>query len=243
MRPIVLARLSRASRSGEGAVTSVLFLRSRFFSRQNAASPSATVASRRNRSPPRRRRRWGHVDVLVCSAGVAGLNAMTDYPIEEWKKVFDVRTGAVFDISCGRATYSAVGRLPSRSHGQVSVTLREARRRWTRCARKRCGAPDDGSRFGSSRRLPGLEGRRARCFGRWPDGERPGGRSGQARSRAELDRFTPPVEDGGSFFEIPCIFPWARQEIVQSSRAKPPREPTVGKAACSKNTHLDRIRG
>jgi NAD(P)-dependent dehydrogenase (short-subunit alcohol dehydrogenase family) len=30
----------------------------------------------------------GHVDVLVCSAGVAGLNAMTvDYPIEEWKKV------------------------------------------------------------------------------------------------------------------------------------------------------------
>src|SRR6202035_1678409 len=33
----------------------------------------------------------GHVDVLVCSAGVAGLNAMTiDYPIEEWKKVIDV---------------------------------------------------------------------------------------------------------------------------------------------------------
>ena len=29
--------------------------------------------------------------MLVCSAGVAGLNAMTvDYPIEEWKNVFDV---------------------------------------------------------------------------------------------------------------------------------------------------------
>jgi hypothetical protein len=28
-----------------------------------------------------------------------------DYPIEEWRKVFDVSTGAVFDISGGRATY------------------------------------------------------------------------------------------------------------------------------------------
>ena len=135
-------------------------------------------------------------------------------------------------------------RAPSFPFSRAGVSdFREARRRWSRCARKRCGAPDDGSRFGSSRRLPGLEGRRARCFGRWPNGERPGGRSGQARSRAELDRFTPPVEDGGSFFEIPCIFPWARQEIVESSRAKPPREPTVGKAACSKNTHLARNRG
>jgi NAD(P)-dependent dehydrogenase (short-subunit alcohol dehydrogenase family) len=141
-------------------------------------APSATVASRRNRSPAAAEAALGHVDVLVCSAGVAGLNAMTDYPIEEWKKVFDVSTGAVFDISGGRATYSAVGRLPSRSHGQVSVTLRKARRRWTRCARKRCGAPDDGSRFGSSRRLPGLEGRRARCFGR---SGRPACVSGSAR--------------------------------------------------------------
>ena len=49
----------------------------------------------------------GHIGVHVCSAGVAGLNAMTvDYPIEEWKKVFDVSTVAVFDISGGRATWS-----------------------------------------------------------------------------------------------------------------------------------------
>ena len=37
----------------------------------------------------------GHVDVLVCSAGVAGLNAMTvDYPLEERKKVFGVNVVA-----------------------------------------------------------------------------------------------------------------------------------------------------
>src|SRR6202042_3268124 len=29
-----------------------------------------------------------------------------DYPIEEWKKVFDVSAVAVFDISGGRATWS-----------------------------------------------------------------------------------------------------------------------------------------
>ena len=58
----------------------------------------------------------GHVDVLVCSAGVAGLNAMTvDYPIEEWKKVFDVSTVAVFDISGGRATWSAPDKPQSRA--------------------------------------------------------------------------------------------------------------------------------
>src|ERR1700731_583992 len=39
----------------------------------------------------------GHVDVLVCSAGVAGLNAMTvDYPIEEWKRVIDINLNGLF---------------------------------------------------------------------------------------------------------------------------------------------------
>jgi 2-dehydro-3-deoxy-L-rhamnonate dehydrogenase (NAD+) len=39
----------------------------------------------------------GPVDVLVCSAGVAGLNALVvDYPIDEWKLVFDVNVNALF---------------------------------------------------------------------------------------------------------------------------------------------------
>ncbi len=33
----------------------------------------------------------GGVDVLVCSAGVAGVNALVvDYPLDEWKRVFNV---------------------------------------------------------------------------------------------------------------------------------------------------------
>jgi NAD(P)-dependent dehydrogenase (short-subunit alcohol dehydrogenase family) len=59
-------------------------------------APSATVASRKNRSPSRRRRRprWA-ASMCSCSAGVAGLNAMTvDYPLEERKKVFGVNVVA-----------------------------------------------------------------------------------------------------------------------------------------------------
>jgi 2-dehydro-3-deoxy-L-rhamnonate dehydrogenase (NAD+) len=44
----------------------------------------------------------GGIDILVCSAGVAGLNATTwEYPIEEWKKVFDININALF--YCNRA--------------------------------------------------------------------------------------------------------------------------------------------
>jgi 3-oxoacyl-[acyl-carrier protein] reductase len=39
----------------------------------------------------------GHVDVLVCSAGVAGANApLIDYPIDEWKRVFDIDVNGLF---------------------------------------------------------------------------------------------------------------------------------------------------
>ena len=39
----------------------------------------------------------GHVDVLVCSAGVAGANApVIDYPIDEWKRVFDIDVNGLF---------------------------------------------------------------------------------------------------------------------------------------------------
>src|SRR5260370_30508451 len=39
----------------------------------------------------------GHVDALVCSAGVAGENALAiDYPIAEWKRVFDINVNGLF---------------------------------------------------------------------------------------------------------------------------------------------------
>ena len=39
----------------------------------------------------------GQIDALVCSAGVAGLNApVIDYPIDEWKRVFDIDVHGLF---------------------------------------------------------------------------------------------------------------------------------------------------
>jgi NAD(P)-dependent dehydrogenase (short-subunit alcohol dehydrogenase family) len=39
----------------------------------------------------------GRIDVLVCSAGVAGLNApVVDYPIDEWKRIFDINVNGLF---------------------------------------------------------------------------------------------------------------------------------------------------
>ena len=40
----------------------------------------------------------GHIDILCCSAGVAGKNAMViEYPIDEWKRVFDINVHGLFD--------------------------------------------------------------------------------------------------------------------------------------------------
>ncbi len=44
----------------------------------------------------------GRIDVLVCSAGIAGPNRMTwEYAIEDWKRVFDVNVHGLF--YCNRA--------------------------------------------------------------------------------------------------------------------------------------------
>ena len=44
----------------------------------------------------------GHIDILVCSAGVAGLNAdVVDYRIDEWRRVFDVNINAVSFAAIG----------------------------------------------------------------------------------------------------------------------------------------------
>jgi 3-oxoacyl-[acyl-carrier protein] reductase len=42
-------------------------------------------------------RTMGEIDALVCSAGIAGLNVpLIDYPIDEWKRVFDVDVHGLF---------------------------------------------------------------------------------------------------------------------------------------------------
>ncbi len=44
----------------------------------------------------------GGIDVLVCSAGITGPNVpLADYPVDEWKRVFDVNVHGVF--LCNRA--------------------------------------------------------------------------------------------------------------------------------------------
>jgi 2-dehydro-3-deoxy-L-rhamnonate dehydrogenase (NAD+) len=57
----------------------------------------------------------GKIDVLVCSAGIAGLNALVvDYPIEEWRRVFDVNVNGLF--YCNR--YVAA-RMKTRGYGRI----------------------------------------------------------------------------------------------------------------------------
>ncbi len=44
----------------------------------------------------------GRIDALICSAGITGPNVpLADYPVDEWKKVFDVNVHGVF--LCNRA--------------------------------------------------------------------------------------------------------------------------------------------
>jgi 3-oxoacyl-[acyl-carrier protein] reductase len=58
---------------------------------------------------------FGAIDVLVCSAGVAGANATTwDYSIEEWKKVFDINVHGLF--FCNRAV---VPHMMERNYGRI----------------------------------------------------------------------------------------------------------------------------
>ncbi len=57
----------------------------------------------------------GGIDVLVCSAGVAGLNATTwDYPLDEWRKVFDINIHALF--YCNRAV---VPYMREKNYGRI----------------------------------------------------------------------------------------------------------------------------
>jgi 2-dehydro-3-deoxy-L-rhamnonate dehydrogenase (NAD+) len=58
---------------------------------------------------------FGGIDVLVCSAGVAGANHLTwDYPLDEWRKVIDVNLHGVF--YCNRAVVPVMQR---RDYGRI----------------------------------------------------------------------------------------------------------------------------
>jgi NAD(P)-dependent dehydrogenase (short-subunit alcohol dehydrogenase family) len=60
-------------------------------------------------------RSLGKIDVLVCSAGLAGLNApVIDYPIDEWKKIFDANVNALF--YCNRFVARS---MKARGYGRI----------------------------------------------------------------------------------------------------------------------------
>jgi len=57
----------------------------------------------------------GHIDALVCSAGVNGLNeTLIDYPIAEWKRVFDINVNGVF--YCNRFV---ARKMKARGYGRI----------------------------------------------------------------------------------------------------------------------------
>jgi 2-dehydro-3-deoxy-L-rhamnonate dehydrogenase (NAD+) len=57
----------------------------------------------------------GRIDALVCSAGVAGLNALVvDYPIDEWKRVFDINLNGLFDCNRFVAPF-----MKARGYGRI----------------------------------------------------------------------------------------------------------------------------
>jgi 2-dehydro-3-deoxy-L-rhamnonate dehydrogenase (NAD+) len=57
----------------------------------------------------------GHIDILVCSAGVAGKNALVvDYPIEEWRRVIDINLNGLFYCNRYIAPY-----MTKRGYGRI----------------------------------------------------------------------------------------------------------------------------
>ena len=85
---------------GEGAVTHAL----------DVSDPAAVERATRETLAA-----LGAIDVLVCSAGITGPNKpVADYPIEEWKRVFDVNVHGLF--YCNRAV---VPIMRERNYGRI----------------------------------------------------------------------------------------------------------------------------
>jgi 2-dehydro-3-deoxy-L-rhamnonate dehydrogenase (NAD+) len=58
---------------------------------------------------------FGRLDILVCSAGITGPNVpLADYPVDDWKRVFDVNVHGVF--LCNRA---AVPLMQKNDYGRI----------------------------------------------------------------------------------------------------------------------------
>jgi NAD(P)-dependent dehydrogenase (short-subunit alcohol dehydrogenase family) len=57
----------------------------------------------------------GGIDILVCSAGITGPNTtLWDYPVEDWKKVFDINVHGLF--YCNRAV---VPHMLAQDYGRI----------------------------------------------------------------------------------------------------------------------------
>ena len=57
----------------------------------------------------------GGIDILICSAGIAGLNAPAwEYPLDEWRKVIDINLNALF--YCNRAV---VPYMREKNYGRI----------------------------------------------------------------------------------------------------------------------------
>src|SRR4030095_2443120 len=82
------AALSEAAGSlGSGTLTQAL----------DVADPNAVARAAQDAE-----RAFGRVDVLVCSAGIAGPNATTwEYPLDAWRHVIDINLNGLF--YCNRA--------------------------------------------------------------------------------------------------------------------------------------------
>lgn len=60
----------------------------------------------------------GGIDILVCNAGIAGMNTtVADYPVEEWRRVLDIDLNGVFH--CCKAV---VPGMIQRGYGRIANT-------------------------------------------------------------------------------------------------------------------------
>ncbi len=103
------SRFGTSTKTGSNSATAELGARCR------AERIDVTDPSDVERATASTRAATGEIDALVCSAGVAGLNALViDYPVSEWKRVFDINVNGLF--YCNRL----VARLmKARGYGRI----------------------------------------------------------------------------------------------------------------------------
>jgi NAD(P)-dependent dehydrogenase (short-subunit alcohol dehydrogenase family) len=76
----------------------------------DVTDPAATA-----RTAERTSRQLGAIDILVNNAGIAGMNAaVTDYPVEEWRRIIDINLNGVFN--CCRAV---VPGMVAKGYGRI----------------------------------------------------------------------------------------------------------------------------